>query len=411
MRETMAAMALLNGFLQNNRGEIAKLSIRQIVAVCGDGQLRDGSNCSVEFRDFLKSAPLELLAVYVQSCLESPFTESGSVLQDLTNELGRRLDFDVENGIYKGRVNAIGFDGLWKHESGSSLLLEVKTTDAYRINLDTIITYRDRLAKDSRMDPEAPCLIVVGREDTGDLEAQVRGSRHAWSVRIISADALLRLVQLKENADESTAAKTRELLRPFEYTRLDKIIDLAFTAASETTAGISEELGVATQEVIPTAQADLIAKSLRQQHTPGEELENLRLAISKSTEAELNTVMVKKSRAVYWSTDRQIRVVVSVSKRYPGGWYWYGYHPNWDSFLSEAKTGIFAVGCVGADHYFGLPYSFIHGVLEHLNTSIYDDEIGHWHIHLLEENGHTKIKLHKTGELVSIEGWKRPLLP
>jgi len=34
-------------------------------------------------------------------------------------------------------------------------------------------------------------LIVVGRQDTGELEAQIRGSRHAWDIRLISAEALL----------------------------------------------------------------------------------------------------------------------------------------------------------------------------------------------------------------------------
>jgi hypothetical protein len=41
---------------------------------------------------------------------------------------------------------------------------------------------------------QSSILIVVGREDTGDLEAQIRGSRHAWDVRLISVDALLRLM-------------------------------------------------------------------------------------------------------------------------------------------------------------------------------------------------------------------------
>ena len=46
-------------------------------------------------------------------------------------------------------------------------------------------------------------LIVVGRDDTGELEAQVRGSRHAWDIRLISADALVKLVNLKETVEGS----------------------------------------------------------------------------------------------------------------------------------------------------------------------------------------------------------------
>jgi hypothetical protein len=83
-------------------------------------------------------------------------------------------------------------------------------------------------------------LIAVGREDTGELEAQVRGSRHAWDIRLISADALIKLVQIKENAEGAeTGLKIRSLLAPMEYTRLDKMIDVMFTAAKEVEAAVS----------------------------------------------------------------------------------------------------------------------------------------------------------------------------
>ena len=44
--------------------------------------------------------------------LNGLFEKSGETLQDIVNELGRRLDFEVENGFYQGRTNAVGNDGL-----------------------------------------------------------------------------------------------------------------------------------------------------------------------------------------------------------------------------------------------------------------------------------------------------------
>jgi hypothetical protein len=44
--------------------------------------------------------------------LSSKFDKSGLVLQDIVNELGRRLEYSVENGLCQGKVNAIGHDGL-----------------------------------------------------------------------------------------------------------------------------------------------------------------------------------------------------------------------------------------------------------------------------------------------------------
>ena len=67
------------------------------------------------------------------------------VLQDLINELGRRLDYQVTNGRYQGTVNSIGHDGIWLSPEGHTIIAEVKTTDAYRISLDTIAGYKYKL--------------------------------------------------------------------------------------------------------------------------------------------------------------------------------------------------------------------------------------------------------------------------
>jgi hypothetical protein len=49
----------------------------------------------------------------------------GFVLQDLVNEIGRRLSYDVRG--YQGVVNDIGFDGLW-FDGKNHIVVEVKTT-------------------------------------------------------------------------------------------------------------------------------------------------------------------------------------------------------------------------------------------------------------------------------------------
>jgi hypothetical protein len=161
------------------------------------------------------------------------------VLQDLVNELGRRLDYVVINGRYQGTSNNIGFDGIWVSPEGHTVIAEVRTTDAYRISLETIAGYREKLSATGQINRKASILILVGREDTGELEAQVRGSRHAWDIRLISADALVKLVQLKENTDAAeTGRKIRSLLAPMEYTRLDEMIDVMFTTATDVEAAI-----------------------------------------------------------------------------------------------------------------------------------------------------------------------------
>jgi hypothetical protein len=190
----------------------------------------------------------------------------------------------------------------------------------------------------------------VGRQDTGDLEAQVRGSRHAWTVRIISADAPGKLVMLKENTEFASATKIHELLVPFEYTRLDKIIEIAFTVAEEASE---------TAEQAPV-DADADGVSTKQQHTPGEVIEQVRSRIVTALSGKYSP-LVKKSKALYWSVDKTVRAAITISKLYDNGGFWYAHHPQWDTFLGEAKTGLLVLGCIGRDDAYAIPHSWIRG--------------------------------------------------
>lgn len=210
--------------------------------MAGDGNLKDNSLCCTELREYLTQANTAKLAEYVEHCLSTAFSKSGLVFQDLVNELGRRLDYKVLNGRYQGTVNSIGFDGVWLSPEGHTIVAEVKTTDAYRIPLDTIASYRQRLVENKEVTEPSSILILVGRQDTGELEAQIRGSRHAWDVRVISADSLIRLVELKEDSDDpETGGKIRSLLTPMEFTRLDGLVDVMFTTAKDVEAGVIEK--------------------------------------------------------------------------------------------------------------------------------------------------------------------------
>src|SRR5439155_12080234 len=202
----------LMSLLKNDPFQIDRLSVQQIIALCGNGKLTDNSECSRDFREYLQIAKSTDLLRYQRTCLESSFERSGNVLQDVVNELGRRLDYTVENGLYQGRQNAVGFDGIGADPGGHTIVVEVKTTDAYRINLDVLGDYREELIQSGKIASGASILLIVGRQDTGDLEAQVRGSRHAWTVRIISADALGKLVTVKESTELASAVKIHELL-------------------------------------------------------------------------------------------------------------------------------------------------------------------------------------------------------
>jgi hypothetical protein len=363
-------------FWKSNREEVLKLTIEQVVSNAGDGNLRDQSECYEELREFLKVAPSDHLFRYARHCLESSFDKSGIVLQDIINEQGRRLDFDVENGLYQGKRKAVGFDGIWRSKGEPDLIIEAKTTDYVTISLDKLAEYRERLSGEGRVQRNASILIVVGREDTGALEAQVRGSRFAWDMRLISVERLIKLVQIKEKSDDpSTLFQIRQLLQPFEYTKIDKIIDVIFTTAADVES---------QQEVEPeTPSAEAEQEAFHQDRTAPELLNAKRQQAVDALSALKGKELIKRSRTLFWSADKELRVCCAVSKRYESDYqpYWYAFHPKWDEFLAEGKESYFVLSCMDRDEAYAVPYSWIVENKDNLNMTD-RGERSYWHIAL-----------------------------
>lgn len=295
------------------------------------------------------------------------------------NELGRRLEYDVTNGRYQGVVGGVGFDGVWRSPEGHSIVVEVKTTDAYRISLNTIVKYRRALQAQARIEEGASVLIVVGRQDTGELEAQVRGSRHAWEIRLISVDALLQLANLKQDTDDpETAEKIRALLVPREYTRLDEIIEVMFSTALDVVESSEEPSAALGQTEIAAdddgATIDVVAIAAQK--------ERIVAAVAR----KLGTPLVKRTRATFWDAARAVRIVCSISRNHMKGayLYWYAYHPKWDAFLQEAKDRYVVWGCLDADVAFMIPYSVMGEQLTALSTTTRPNGATYWHVKILQ---------------------------
>ena len=382
----------------SNREAVLKMSIEQVVNNAGDGHLRDGNESSQEFRGYLRICPSESLFGYARHCLENSFDKSGIVLQDIVNELGRRLDFDVENGIYQGKKTAIGFDGIWRSETDPDILVEVKTTDYVAISLDKIAVYKQRLCADQRIKADASMLVVVGREDTGALEAQVRGSRYAWDMRLISVERLIKLVQIKEKSDDpATLTQIRQLLQPFEYTKIDRIIDVIFTTAADVEEQIVEHA--------PVEDAEMVHEDIKQNRTDPDLLSAKRLEAVEAFARSKGQELVRHSRTLFWTSDKLLRVCCAVSKRYESDYqpYWYAFHPNWDRFLSEGKESYFVLSCMDRNEAYALPYSLVDKHKQNLNMT---DRGGksYWHISLTTlEDGSLALNLSRIGVKVALK--------
>jgi hypothetical protein len=389
----------------SNREAVLKMTVEQVVNNAGDGHLKDGCEASQEFRGYLRVCPSESLFNYARHCLENAFDKGGIVLQDIVNELGRRLDFDVENGLYQGKKTAVGFDGIWRSQTDPDILIEVKTTDYVAISLDKIAQYKVKLCADQRIKPNASMLVIVGREDTGALEAQVRGSRYAWDMRLISVERLIKLVQIKEKSDDpATLTQIRQLLQPFEYTKIDRIIDVIFTAAAD----------VEEQIVEPAVVDEATNKgrdSYKQERTDSELLSAKRLEAVEAFARQKGKELVRHSRTLFWSADKSLRVCCAVSKRYEGDYqpYWYAFHPNWDRFLTEGDNSYFVLSCMDRDEAYAIPYSIVDENKKNLNITNRGDR-SYWHVALTTlDDGSLAINLSRIGTKLPLKpfafGW------
>ncbi len=359
------------------RDFLVSKSVEQLIAISGDGTLRDGNEASAQLRELFSNISASDISRYVDECLSKSFTNSGLILQDLINETGRRLGFKIRPGYYRGGTSRIGYDGIWTARDGYSFVIEVKTTDAYQLNLDTQAAYRERLVQEGQIEEKkSSILIVVGRRDTGGLEAQTRGSRHAWDVRIISVDALLKLMRVKENlTDSRTVSQIQEILKPLEYTRVDRLVDIIFTA--------SEDLQNDDSEDEPLAEDH--SKSTKEQAAPANFHEQSVNRISKY----LSTPLIKQGRCTFTDAAQVVRVLCIVSKEYQRAGairYWYAFHPSHKEFLDEGTNSYVALGCGSADHIVLIPNSTFVSQLPQMRTTESNGRF-YWHVEIFLKNG------------------------
>ena len=356
----------------HSRNQLDGKQVQQIIAFAGAGKLRDGNVASQEFRDFLSHIPSSLLGQYVDQCLNDSFPDSGLVLQDIVNQIGHRLGFSVTDGRYRGSTGQVGYDGTWRFPDGHTVIVEVKTTDAYQIDLDKIAKYRrDMISQGIITEENSSILIVIGRQDrdTAGLEAQIRGSRHAWNFRLISVDALLRLMSLKESVeDPKIILRISAILIPREFTKLDEIIDIVFFTAED----VKQEEPVEGEIYTDESDAELSVKPV-----------SFYDACIERIERQLKKSLVKRSRTTYSSPDDSVRVICTISKAHERGdqtTYWFAFHPVQKDFLEQtAGSSFVAFGCGSEQMIVFIPFLEFVDWLDQMNTTR-DEQRHYWHV-------------------------------
>ncbi|MDQ1612756.1 MAG: hypothetical protein QOG00_2687 [Pyrinomonadaceae bacterium] len=381
------------------RDQLSDKLVKQIISFAGSGQLRDSNDASSEFREYLSRVPSAFLARYADECLRESFEGSGFALQDIVNQVGKRLGFSITYGRYRGVQAQIGFDGLWRFPSGHAVIVEVKTTDTYRINLDSVANYRRALINQGDcLEDKSSILFIVGREDTGGLEAQIRGSRHAWDIRLISIDALLRLLALKEEVEDlRIIEKICAVLIPREFTRVDSIVDIVFSTAEDVR---QEEVIAELEEQEGDEESDVEG---RQRVTPV----NFHEACITRIEKHLEQSLIKHSRTSYSSPDGNIALTCAVSKEYVRHGqqsYWFAFHPNQKEHLEVSKRALVAFGCGSEQTIILIPYVDFNSWLSSMNMTSGKDRF-YWHVSISREG--EQLILHRRAgfERINLTGY------
>ena len=238
---------------KTHKETVLKWKLIQCIHACGDGVLKDNSKCSDEFRQFLNIIDFSHLKKLATECVNSKDKDlkdiKGFILQDIVNELGKRLDYKVETGLYRGIRGSIGHDGLWTCEDrkNDDIIAEVKTSIAHQIDLDPTNKYRNQLIEEKKINSKSSILYIIGKGETKQLEEQIRGRRsNPDEMRIISLHSLLQLVEIKQekSSDLDIIFQIRNLFKPNQYTKIDRLIDILYNTAdavAETESEIETE--------------------------------------------------------------------------------------------------------------------------------------------------------------------------
>ena len=388
-------MSLLELF-KRDPAQFAAKHLQQIIAFAADGKLGDGTAASAELRDFLAHVPSSELSRFAGQCLTEGFADSGFALQDIVNEIGSRLGLKVEHGRYRGSKNVSGHDGIWRTTDKRAIVVEVKTTDAYRIDLDSIAGYRERLAEEGHVDQErSSLLIIVGRQDTGGLEAQVRGSKHAWITRLLSVDALLRMLQTKEELeDHLILRRLQAILIPHDFTKLDEVVDLMFAAVEEARG----------EPALPEPRTTKTTAK-KEQKTPRRPAAFHVGCISR-IEEHLGISLQQLSRSSYQTKDGDTRVCCAVSKYYQRGKrYWFAFHPAQHAFLEGGTSAYVGFACGSDSNIALIPFAKFKAMLPNLGKTTLPNRF-YWHVTIYDRDNSFVIAGRKGTRLISLSPFR-----
>ncbi|MDB2243299.1 hypothetical protein PM076_07395 [Halorubrum ezzemoulense] len=183
---------------------MVELTLERIVSLAGDWT--DDSRASQQFREIIEDeqTTTEEIESYLKEAIDGSDSYHNRALQDLVNNIGRRLGFEVEYGIYQGVSGTIGYDGHWVStatDEETHLVVETKKSTAFSIGPEQAGDYMEELVENEGLDREQVYgLYVVGNGDVETVSQTILGSKYRDRMRVITAQRLLDLLEIQADS-------------------------------------------------------------------------------------------------------------------------------------------------------------------------------------------------------------------
>jgi len=180
------------------------LTLDRIVSLAGDW--KDESRASQQFREIIEDEQTTTREIesYLQEAVDGSDSYHNRALQDLVNNIGRRLGFEVEYGIYQGVRDTIGYDGHWistATKDDTHLVVETKKSTAFSIGPEQAGEYMEELAEKEGLNRgQVYGLYVVGNGNVETVSQTILGSKYRDRMRVISAQSLLDLLEIQSDS-------------------------------------------------------------------------------------------------------------------------------------------------------------------------------------------------------------------
>lgn len=197
-------------------------------------------------------------------------------------------------------------------------------------------------------------------------------STRLWDVRLISVDALFRLMFVKERVDDpKIIQQICNIIKPREFTRLDEIVDIVFSTAEETAE--SDELEAVAEPEDSTEKTAPVA---------------FHGACVSRFEKHVGKQFVRQTRSGYATPDETFAIICAVSKEHEVAGhpsFWFAFHPYQKTFLEGAAEGFLILGCGSVRTVLAIPAYDLFSWLPDMWTTQRDDRM-YWHIRVHYED-------------------------